>query len=49
MSLTKQTRSRNPDDFPTLQLFLLGELPSLPSPHMPWPALTLFLSHRSTG
>lgn len=24
MTLTKQTRFRNPDDFPTLQLFLLG-------------------------
>lgn len=24
MALTKQARSRNPDDFPTLQLFLLG-------------------------
>lgn len=25
MALTKQARYRNPDDFPTLQLFLLGE------------------------
>lgn len=25
MVLTKQARLRNPDDFPTLQLFLLGK------------------------
>lgn len=28
MSLTKQTRHRDPDAFPTLQLFLLGMLTS---------------------
>jgi hypothetical protein len=27
MFLTKQARLRNPDDFPTLQLFLLGKSP----------------------
>lgn len=27
MSLTKQSSPRNPDDFPTVQLFLLGKSP----------------------
>ena len=47
MSLTKQARSRNPDDFPTLQLFLLGEIPPLHFSDLA--GLILFPSYCSPG
>lgn len=52
MSLTKQRCARNPDDFPTGQLFLLGESP--PPQHRCWdPRVTytdgFWCSHRPPG
>lgn len=48
MSLTKQARSRNPDDFPTLQLFLLGEFPpTRTSSHVICPERANFISQPS--
>lgn len=47
MTLTKQARLRNPNDFPTLQLFLLGKsATSLPATSLSATSAALVLSGR---